>query len=105
VPSTAIFSDIGSSIEIGSGDIFTDIVMAEDGMIYVSTNRKEGILEISADGKSIKPLYEGVLYPSVNSLDWTDSEYLIAATTSSNRTGSKNSVIKINMQKKGAPDF
>ena len=105
ITEVSVFSDLASAITIGSGDVFTDIVVAEDGMVYVSTNKKEGIFEISADGKTVKPLYEGVLYPSVNSLDWTDSEYLIAATTASNREGSKNSVIKINMQKKGAPDF
>jgi len=105
IVATTVFADLATAIDIGSGDIFTDIVVAEDGMVYVSTNRKEGIFEISADGNTVKPLYEGVLYPSVNSLDWSDSEYLIAATTVSSREGSRNSVIKINMQKKGAPDF
>lgn len=105
ITNMSVFSNLSNEIEIGTGDVFTDIVMAEDGMIYISTNRKEGIFAISADGNTVNPLYEGVLYPSINSLDWTDSEYLIAASTVSNRDGSRNSVIKINMQKKGAPDF
>jgi len=74
-------------------------------MLYVATNRAESILEISADGLNIGALYPGVLYPSVTSLDWDSGEFLYANTVETTVEGSINSVIKINMQKKSAPDF
>jgi len=74
-------------------------------MLYVATNRTESILEISADGSTVGALYEGVLYPSVTSLDWDNGDFLYANTIQTTVEGSINSVIKINMQKKSAPDF
>jgi hypothetical protein len=71
----------------------------------VATNRTESILEISADGSTVGALYEGVLYPSVTSLDWDNGDFLYANTIQTTVEGSINSVIKINMQKKSAPDF
>ena len=86
-------------------DTFSDLVIAEDGMLYVATNRSESILEISADGSSVGALYEGVLYPSVTSLDWDEGDFLYANTIQTTVDGCVNSVIKINMQKKSAPDY
>ncbi len=74
-------------------------------MLYVATNRSESILEISADGSTVSALYAGVLYPSVTSLDWDEGEFLYANTIATTVDGSVNSVIKINMQKKSAPDY
>ena len=100
------FADIGSALgDIDPNDTFSDIAIAEDGMLYVATNRAESILEISADGSTIGALYPGVLYPSVTSLDWDTGEFLYANTIETTVEGSVNSVIKINMQKKSAPDF
>ena len=100
------FADIGSALgDIDPNDTFSDIAIAEDGMLYVATNRAESILEISADGSTIGALYPGVLYPSVTSLDWDTGEFLYANTIETNVEGSVNSVIKINMQKKSAPEF
>jgi hypothetical protein len=73
--------------------------------LYVATNRSESILEISADGSTVGALYAGVLYPSVTSLDWDDGDFLYANTIATTVDGSVNSVIKINMQKKSAPDY
>jgi hypothetical protein len=91
--------------DVGPDDTFSDMVIAEDGMLYVATNRTESILEISADGSTVGALYEGVLYPSVTSLDWDNGDFLYANTIQTTVEGSINSVIKINMQKKSAPDF
>ena len=100
------FADLGSALgDVGPNDTFSDIVVSEDGMLYVATNRTESILEISADGLNIGALYPGVLYPSVTSLDWDSGEFLYANTVETTVEGSINSVIKINMQKKSAPDF
>ena len=100
------FADLGSVLgDVGPNDTFSDIVVSEDGMLYVATNRAESILEISADGLNIGALYPGVLYPSVTSLDWDSGEFLYANTVETTVEGSINSVIKINMQKKSAPDF
>lgn len=106
VTSVSQFSDIGAALgDVTVEDTFTDLVIAEDGMLYVATNRSESILEISADGSTVSALYAGVLYPSVTSLDWDDGDFLYANTIATTVDGSVNSVIKINMQKKSAPDY
>lgn len=106
VTSVDEFTDLGAALgDVGPDDTFSDIVIAEDGMLYVATNRTESILEISADGSTVGALYEGVLYPSVKSLDWDNGDFLYANTIQTTVEGSINSVIKINMQKKSAPDF
>ena len=106
VTSVDEFTDLGAALgDVGPDDTFSDIVIAEDGMLYVATNRTESILEISADGSTVGALYEGVLYPSVTSLDWDNGDFLYANTIQTTVEGSINSVIKINMQKKSAPDF
>ncbi len=106
VTSVDEFTDLGAAlVDVGPDDTFSDMVIAEDGMLYVATNRTESILEISADGSTVGALYEGVLYPSVTSLDWDNGDFLYANTIQTTVEGSINSVIKINMQKKSAPDF
>jgi hypothetical protein len=106
VTSVDEFTDLGTALgDVGPDDTFSDMVIAEDGMLYVATNRTESILEISADGSTVGALYEGVLYPSVTSLDWDNGDFLYANTIQTTVEGSINSVIKINMQKKSAPDF
>lgn len=106
VTSVDEFADLGAAlVDVGPDDTFSDMVIAEDGMLYVATNRTESILEISADGSTVGALYEGVLYPSVTSLDWDNGDFLYANTIQTTVEGSINSVIKINMQKKSAPDF
>jgi len=106
VTTVSQFSDIGAALgDVTVDDTFTDLVIAEDGMLYVATNRSESILEISADGSTVSALYPGVLYPSVTSLDWDKGEFLYANTIATTVDGSVNSVIKINMQKKSAPDY
>lgn len=106
VTSVDEFADLGAALgDVGPDDTFSDIVIAEDGMLYVATNRVESILEVSADGSTIGALYEGVLYPSVTSLDWDDGDFIYANTIKSTVEGSVNSVIRINMQKKSAPDY
>ena len=106
VTTVSLFSDIGAALgDVTVEDTFTDLVIAEDGMLYVATNRSESILEISADGSTVGALYAGVLYPSVTSLDWDDGDFLYANTIATTVDGSVNSVIKINMQKKSAPDY
>jgi hypothetical protein len=106
VTNVSLYSDIGASLgNVTVEDTFTDLIIAEDGMLYVATNRSESILEISADGSSVGALYEGVLYPSVTSLDWDEGDFLYANTIQTTVDGSVNSVIKINMQKKSAPDY
>ena len=48
------FADLGSVLgDVGPNDTFSDIVVSEDGMLYVATNRAESIFEISADGLSV----------------------------------------------------
>ena len=83
------FADLGSVLgDVGPNDTFSDIVVSEDGMLYVATNRAESILEISADGLNIGALYPGVLYPSVTSLDWDSGEFLYANTVETTVEGS-----------------
>ena len=106
VIAVSLFTDIGAALgDVTVDDTFSDLVIAEDGMLYLATNRNESILEISADGSSVGALYAGVLYPSVTSLDWDEGDFLYANTIQTTVDGSVNSVIKINMQKKSAPDY
>lgn len=106
VSGVSVFVDLNEKLgDMADGDRFTDIVMAEDGMVYVSTNRAEGILAIAADGSSVAPLYEGVLYPVVTSMDWGDGVHLYISTIQTSNPLSQSSAVMVNMQKLGAPDF
>lgn len=101
-----VFVDLETALgDVASGDVFNDMVLSADGMVYVATNRTEGVIAISADGQQAGPLYEGVLYPNVVSLEWGEGVYLYAATLTGTLSTSKSSMIKINMQKQGAPEY
>lgn len=106
VSGASVFVDLNEKLgDVTTAHRFTDIVMAADGMVYVSTNRAEGILEIAADGSTVEPLYEGVLYPVVTSMDWGDGVHLYISTTATSDPLSQSSVVLVNMQKEGAPDY
>ena len=85
---------------------FTDMTMAADGMIYISTNRPEAIIEVQADGSAAAGLYPGVVLPTINALYWQDnSEYLFISRVAPDGVEYTNNVLRINMQKSGAPDY
>lgn len=85
---------------------FTDMTMAADGTVYISTNRPEGIIEVQADGTAATGLYPGVVLPTINSLYWQDnSNYLFISRVAPDGVEYTNNVLRVNMQKPGAPDY
>jgi len=87
-------------------NVFTDMSMSADGMVYISTNRAEGIIEVQADGSSAAGLYPGVVLPIINGLYWQDnSEYLFISRVAPDLVEYTNNVLRVNMQKTGAPDY
>jgi len=85
---------------------FTDMAMAADGTIYISTNRTEGIIEVKADGSAASGLYPGVILPRVNALYWQDdTEYLFISRIAPLGADYGNAILRVNMQKSGAPDY
>lgn len=101
-----VLIDLNTKIDdFTTGNNFSDMAIASDGYIYIATNRVEGIFSVSPDGQEINPLYEGVIYPSVTALEWGEGPFLYATTIESLLGSSRNSVIKINMQKTGSTNF
>lgn len=85
---------------------FTDMTMAADGTVYISTNRPEGIIEVQADGSAATGLYPGVVLPTINALYWQDnSNYLFISRVAPDGVEYTNNVLRVNMQKPGAPDY
>jgi hypothetical protein len=100
----ANLSDLLGDVNLAAHN-FTDMVMAEDGMIYIATNRSEGIIQVAADGSSASGLYPGVIFPRVTSMDWGSDEFLYISVTAPDNAEYTNNVLRVNMQKLSAPDF
>lgn len=107
VVATNEFADL--SVLLGdvnlSTDTFNDMSMASDGTIYIATNRSEGIIQVSPDGSSAGALYPGVVLPNVNSMYWGDNEFLYISVVAPAEAEHTNNVLRVNMQKQGAPDY
>lgn len=86
-------------------DNFNDLEIAEDGMMYIATNRQEGIIQVAADGTSASGLYPGVIFPRVTSMDWGTDEFLYISLNAPSNAEYTNNVLRVNMQKLSAPDF
>lgn len=107
---TAINEFANLSVLLGDVNLATlqlnDMSMAADGTVYIATNRAEGIIEVSPDGSAAAGLYPGVIQPLINGIYWQDnSEYLFISRVAPDGVEYTNNVLRVNMQKAGAPDF
>lgn len=106
-------NQIISADELGSTEIYFDwsneidpasevlsITFAADGDMYVGTNAPEAIIIVHPNG-SHEALYPGVLEPESYALCWGNGQHLY--TNRRNADASKKRIIKINVQKDGAP--
>ncbi len=78
------------------------LAIADDGTIYVGCDNKDPILMIPPTGVPAA-LYPGALSPPATQLIWGTGQYLYC--NRDNATGSGRRVIRIAMQKDGAPDY
>jgi len=78
------------------------INFAEDGDMFVGTDAPEAIIIFHSDGSS-EPLYPGVLEPESYAMCWGNSRFLYV--TRRNIDASKKRIIKINVQRNGAPYY
>lgn len=78
------------------------LAIAADGTIYVGCDNTDPILFIPPSG-SPAALYPGVLSPPATQLIWGTGQYLYC--NRDNALGSKRRVIRIAMEKNGAPDY
>ena len=79
------------------------ITFAADGDMYIGTNAPETIVAVHPDG-SYEAVYPGVIFPEAHAMTWGSSNYLYI-----NRRNdvdlTQRRVIKLNMQKLGAPYY
>lgn len=94
---------LGSDVEIQS------LAFAEDGDIYIGINATDDpIIVLHPDG-STEPLYPGLWRPegfnsvAIYDLTWGNGNHIYAVRRASNADGTVQNVLKINMQKTGAP--
>lgn len=78
------------------------LAIAADSTIYVGCDNADPILAISPSGAA-EALYPGVLSPPATQLIWGTGQYLYC--NRDNAVGSKRRVIRIAMEKNGAPDY
>lgn len=79
------------------------ITFAADGDMYVGTNAPEAIIVVHPEG-SYEALYPGVLSPESYSMTWGSSTYLYINRRNDTDVTQRR-VIKLNMQKLGAPYY
>ena len=88
-----------ATTEIDSIVKITNVVVSEDGDIYIGTNKEADPIYIIHPDKSFEILYPGILNSAVYSLVWGNDKYLYM----SNVVKSVNTtVLKIDMQKLGS---
>jgi hypothetical protein len=90
--------------EIGPGAQVLAITFAADGDMYVGTNTPDAIVTIHPD-KTHEPLYPGVLEPDSYAFSWGNGEHLYVNRRNDISTASTKRVLKIFMQKEGAPYY
>jgi len=77
------------------------ITFSEDGDLYLSSTGDDCIT-VYSNGE-FEPLYEGALYPNTTKLCWGNGKYLYAIRLQSDDATQR--LIRINMQKNGAPYY
>jgi hypothetical protein len=100
-PNEVVFdltAELGQDIEIQS------LTFAEDGDMYIGTTALDPILVVHPDGSS-EPLYPGVLAPEMYDMDWGNDIYLYVSRRASVIAETETRILRINMQKKGAPYY
>jgi hypothetical protein len=75
------------------------LTFAADGDMYIGTDAADGIVVVHPDGTS-EPLYPGVIQSACTVLSWGSGNEAYQA-----RTGSAPTLVKINLQKAGAPYY
>lgn len=80
-----------------------DIAIAADGDIYLGTDAAVDPIYVVHPDKSFEKLYPGVLTSSVNTLCWGNGNYLYMTRNALNDL--KQTVLRIDMEKQGAPYF
>jgi hypothetical protein len=78
------------------------LAIAADGTVYVGCDNKDPILAIPPTGVPAA-LYPGVLSPPATQLIWGTGQYLYC--NRDHATGANRRIIRITMQKNGAPDY
>jgi len=92
-------AELGEDIEIQS------LTFAEDGDMYIGTTADpDPIFIVHPDGSS-EPLYPGVLAPEMYDMDWGNDIYLYVSRRASVIANTETRIMRINMQKKGAPYY
>jgi len=77
------------------------ITFAADGDMYISSTGDDCITVFS--NGELSPLYEGAIYPDTKRICWGNGKYLYAIRRKSDLAS--QSVVRINMQKMGAPYY
>ena len=90
-------TQLGADIEIQS------LEFAEDGDMYIGTTDTLAVILIVHSDGSHEPLYPGVLEPQTYDMHWGNSVHLYVNRRNSDVT--KKRIIKVNMQKNGAPYY
>jgi hypothetical protein len=90
---------------LGEGIEVQSLTFADDGDMYVGTTAApDPILVVHPDG-SHEPLYPGVLGPEMYDMDWGNDVYLYVTRRASVIAGTETRILRINMQKLGAPYY
>jgi hypothetical protein len=89
---------LGRDIQVQS------LAFAEDGDMYVGTTALDPIQVVHPDGTN-EPLYPGVLAPEMYDMEWGNDVYLYVCRRASVIAQTETRIIRINMQKKGAPYY
>lgn len=89
--------------EVDSVIKLNDISIAADGDIYIGTDAKKDPIYVIHPDKSFEQLYPGIIKSTVNSLCWGTGNYLYMTRNLSN--GFTQTIIRIDMEKPGAPYF
>jgi hypothetical protein len=79
------------------------ITFSADGDMYIGTNAPEAIIVVHPDG-SYDELYPGVIFPESYAIAWGNGPYLYI-NRRNDADVTQQRVIKLNMQKLGAPYF
>lgn len=89
---------------LGAGIEVQSLTFADDGDMYIGTTAADPILIVHTDGSN-ESLYPGVLGPDMYDMDWGNDVYLYVTRRASVAAGTTTRILRINMQKMGAPYY
>lgn len=91
--------ELGKDIEVQS------LTFAEDGDMYIGTTAAPDPIVVVHPGGSYELLYPGILAPEMYDMAWGNDVYLYVTRRASALAQTETRILRINMQKRGAPYY